>query len=60
MTIEQFLSCPQLAKVTIPKSVWSIRPQAFVDCPNVTICAPARSKAEKFAKSNKIHFVASP
>jgi hypothetical protein len=51
-----FESCPQLAKVTIPKSVWTIRSQAFVDCPNVTICAPARSEAEKFAMSNNITF----
>ena len=32
-----FESCAELTTVTIPKSVWSIRPQAFVDCPNVTI-----------------------
>lgn len=43
-------------EVTIPEGVTEIGLQAFGDCENLTIHAPAGSMAEKYAKKNKIPF----
>ena len=44
------------AKSTIPASVTSIDYEAFFKCPTLTIHAPSGSRAERYAKKNKIPF----
>lgn len=44
--------------VVIPEGVTSIGENAFSNCPNLTIHAPAGSCAEAYAKENKIKFEA--
>ncbi len=44
--------------VAIPESATWIGDCAFFDCLNLTIHAPAGSKAEKYAKKNNIKFEA--
>ncbi len=46
------------AEVVIPEGVTSIGYSAFYECTNLTIHAPAGSYAEKYAKENKIKFIA--
>ena len=47
-----------LTRVTVPASVKKIGAYAFEDCPNLTICAPAKSFAAKYAQKHNIPFVA--
>ena len=66
-----FCWCTNLKTIKLPKSVKKISAYkfdddknrlksdwAFVDCPNLTIHAPAGSYAEQYAKENHIPFVA--
>lgn len=66
-----FCWCANLKNIKLPKSVKKISAYkfdddknriisdwAFVDCPNLTIYAPAGSYAEQYAKENHIPFVA--
>jgi hypothetical protein len=53
-----FRYCIELTTITIPDSVTSIGRSAFSKCKNLTIHVPAGSYAEKYAKKNKINFVA--
>ena len=52
-----FGDCASLTSVKIPQGVTSIQVYAFGNCPKLTIQAPAGSKAEEYAKSNKISFI---
>ena len=45
-----------LETVTIPSTVTKIGEMAFSDCNKLTICAPAGSNAERYAKENGIPF----
>ena len=56
--IAEFKGCKRLKTITIPDSVTRIGENAFNDCPNLTIHAPAGSYAEKYAKENNIPFEA--
>ncbi len=47
-----------LKSVTIPGSVTAIEDGAFVNCPGVTVRAPAGSFAEEYARNNGISFEA--
>ena len=57
-----FECCKQLRKVRIPASVKIIKEyygrNIFYSCDNLTVCAPAGSYAERYAKENNIPFVA--
>ena len=53
-----FYCCKSLTSVTIPASVTSMRWSTFNYCPKLTIYAPAKSYAARYAKKNKIPFVA--
>lgn len=43
--------------VTLPASVTVIHPRAFEGCHSLTLCAPAGSYAEAFARQKKIPFI---
>ncbi len=51
-----FSACKNLSKIIIPASVKEIGKDAFKKCPMLTIYAPIRSAAEKYAKKAKINF----
>ncbi len=51
-----FSGCSSLTSITIPDREVEICYGAFDDCPKLTICAPEGSKAEEYAKENKIPF----
>ncbi|MCR5165591.1 MAG: leucine-rich repeat domain-containing protein [Thermoguttaceae bacterium] len=53
-----FNFCDALTSVEIPEGVTEIGSETFYHCPNLTIHAPAGSKAEEYAKENKIPFEA--
>ena len=53
-----FAYCGNLTTITIPGTVECIGDQAFMKCKKLTIKGYADSCAQKYAKSNKIHFVA--
>ena len=53
-----FFLCEALEDLWIPASVTEIHSRAIVDCPKLTIHAPAGSYAETYAKENNIPFVA--
>ena len=51
-----FVGCSGLKEITIPASVTDIPVEAFRDCKNLVIKAPAGSYAQKYCESNKIKF----
>lgn len=51
-----FKDCTYLISIVIPASVTAIKENAFDGCPNLTIHAPAGSKAEEYANKNGIPF----
>lgn len=52
-----FNNCPSLSEVYIPNTVVSMTSSSvFYNSPNVTICAPAGSYAQTYAKQNNIKF----
>lgn len=51
-----FANCKKLKKIIIPSSVQKIGDNAFDGSKNVTIYAPKKSYAEKFAKSKNISY----
>ncbi len=51
-----FAGHASLRSVVISEGVTTIKPRAFKDCPNLTICAPKGSAAERFAKDLEIPF----
>lgn len=53
-----FWGCEKLKIAHIPKTCKEIGEYAFLDCPLLTISAPAGSYAETYAKENNIPFVA--
>ena len=53
-----FKGCVFLTDAVVPASVTEIGQDAFEDCHNLTIHAPAGSVAEQYAKENGIPFVA--
>ena len=53
-----FEDCRRLKHIRIPDSVMFIGEGAFDSCEKITICAPVGSYAERYAKENKIPFVA--
>lgn len=53
---EAFMNCSALRKIKIPATVQMIEDDAFYECDHLTICAPAGSYAEQFAKENEIGF----
>ena len=50
------MNCSALRKIKIPATVQMIEDDAFYECDHLTICAPAGSYAEQFAKENEIGF----
>ena len=55
---DAFAACTDLTSVSIPQGVTKIGFCAFEHCPDLTIHAPKGSKAQKYAKKNKIPFKA--
>ena len=55
---DAFAACTDLTSVSIPQGVTKIGFCAFEYCPDLTIHAPKGSKAQKYAKKNKIPFKA--
>lgn len=55
--VDTFSGCTKLSKIVLPNSVNMIQ-GAFQNCPNLTICAPVGSYAERYAKKKGIPFVA--
>ncbi len=53
-----FLNCTDLEQISIPETVKNIDRFAFQNCPKLTIHAPKKSYAAKYAKKNNIPFVA--
>lgn len=53
---EAFLHCSSLRTIIIPQSVKSIGKDAFLDCYDLIIHGYNNSKAQSFAKANKIPF----
>lgn len=53
-----FADCTSLKDAFIPQSVTEIDFLAFAGCPHLTIHAPAGSRAEEFAKENRLPFEA--
>jgi rRNA-processing protein FCF1 len=53
-----FAYCGNLTTITIPATVECIGDQAFMKCKKLTIKGYADSCAQKYAKANKIRFVA--
>ena len=53
-----FFSCVNLMSVTIPGSVTSIGERAFDYCDSMTIHAPVKSHAARYAKRKKLPFEA--
>ena len=53
-----FRRCGKLTKIVLPNSVDYIGDLAFSGCDALTVCAPAGSFAEAYAKENKIPFAA--
>jgi hypothetical protein len=53
-----FSRCTSLTSVVIPDSVTTIDSEAFYGCNSLTIQGKVGSFAEKYAKKNKIKFVA--
>ena len=53
-----FGSCFNLESISVPKTVTCIDPFAFLNCPKLTIHAPAGSYAERYAKEHGIPFEA--
>ena len=47
-----FRTCKKLRQITIPDSVTTIEPDAFLESPNVTICCKKGSAAESYAIEN--------
>jgi hypothetical protein len=52
-----FSGCTGLASIALPKRVTEIGIDAFKDCTNLIIHAPAGSYAETYAKENNIPFM---
>ena len=53
-----FLNCTGLKRADILNGDTVIGEDAFGDCPNLVIHAPAKSRAEKYARKNGIRFEA--
>lgn len=53
-----FRDNPQLLLVHIPASVTDIAADAFDGCPRVVICGSAGSEAERYARANRIAWIA--
>ena len=54
---ETFSNCTELLEIYIPNSVTSFSKwEIFDGCPNLTICAPIGSEAEKYAKAMNINY----
>ncbi|MDO4628762.1 MAG: leucine-rich repeat protein [Planctomycetia bacterium] len=53
---EAFKGCCNLTSVTIPESVMEIKTSAFEGCPNVTIYGKEGTKAERYAREERILF----
>ena len=51
-----FFACQNLTNAYIPDSVTKIGESAFAFCKKLTLCAPAGSYAETYAKENGIPF----
>ena len=55
---EAIYSCKVLREIYIPASVTTIGKHAVIGCPKVSIHGKAKSNTQKYAKKDKINFVA--
>ena len=52
-----FAECAKLECIQLPSTVTAIATDAFSECTNLVICAPADSYAQQFAESHMITFI---